>query len=358
MIWNQQGGKKAPGIAIAEAMAGAKDYGVPAGIILGTIERESNFRLGLVSSAGAVGPCQFKQKFADDYYRYAGFSFDLEGWDSVRGLAAVLLKYSQWAVSRHGMTGDDVWRYALCAHRWGQNDARCLSPRTQKRVLDVEAAMRRNGVWYTKAGEQVTSQMNVAQKAVQWALGKVGCTYSQVQRAQAGVFDCSSLVARAYSAHGMSWKHVGRDIPLSCEEVYSDQFELLWPADYASIGKKLGGITQLSLANQPGDLQFLCTSSTTSRRNKITHVTMVTDEDTIVHARSTKYGVRTDKLSLYAGKVCAVVRYNPDGKLCKGMKGLRVAALQIQLNQRGAGLTVDGEYGARTADAAAKYGEA
>ena len=40
----------------------------------------------------------------------------------------------------------------------------------------------------------------LAQSAVDWALTKVGCAYSQARRTQENIFDCSSLVARAYSA--------------------------------------------------------------------------------------------------------------------------------------------------------------
>ena len=76
-MWKQANGSAAPSEAVTVAQAASAEFGVPAGILLGTVERESNFRLGLVSSAGAVGPCQFKRGYTEDYYRYAGFSFDL-----------------------------------------------------------------------------------------------------------------------------------------------------------------------------------------------------------------------------------------------------------------------------------------
>ena len=41
---------------------------------------------------------------------------------------------------------------------------------------------------------------SLAQSAVDWALSKVGCAYSQAQRTQENIFDCSSLVARAFFA--------------------------------------------------------------------------------------------------------------------------------------------------------------
>ena len=43
------------------------------------------------------------------------------------------------------------------------------------------------------------SYTTLAQSAVDWALSKVGCVYSQAKRAQEDIFDCSSLVARACS---------------------------------------------------------------------------------------------------------------------------------------------------------------
>lgn len=359
MIWKQANGTRANQDMVDTAVKAAAEFDVPVGIILGTIERESNFRLGLVSSAGAVGPCQFKPKYAEDYYRYAGFKFDLSGLDSIRGLAAVYKTYAGWATSRHNFTGDDRWRYALAAHRWGQTSQQATQLITAGRVEDVEKAMKRNEVWYseTVSTVPVIEDAATAEKAVSWAKDKVGCEYSQARRDQVNVFDCSSLVARAYSAQGVDWGCVGKKIPLSCEEVYSDQFELLWPTEYSKIGKTFGRDAVVNKAKQPGDLQFICTSSKTSRANKITHVAMVASAQTIVHARGTKYGVRLDDIALYKGKVCAVCRYNPDAPLRRGMRGLRVKAYQEWLNERGAKLDADGVYGLKTEKAAKKYGE-
>ena len=148
------------------------------------------------------------------------------------------------------------------------------------------------------------SYTSLAQSTADWALSKVGCAYSQARRTQENIFDCSSLVARAYSAQGKRWKY-GGSVPTSNKEIYDDDFELLWPATYAQIGKSFGGASVINMAKQPGDLQFLCTDSGTSRANKITHVTMVATPTQIVHARGTKYGVCTNSISLYAGKVSA-----------------------------------------------------
>ena len=193
-----------------------------------------------------------------------------------------------------------------------------------------------------------------AQAAAQWAYSKVGCAYSQAQRLQSNVFDCSSLVARAYTAVGKKWKYGGA-VPISMYLVYDDDFELLWPADYSLIGKELGGGKVLDLARRSGDLQFLCTDRNTNRANRITHVAMVVNEKEIVHARGTKYGIRTDDLSLYADKVCAVSRYNPSCDLRMGMCGRRTLALQKALNLCGADLSEDDEFGQMTQKAVALY---
>lgn len=356
MIWIRKNSKNAPDAAVEVAAAAAAQMEVPVGILLGTVECESDFRLGLTSSAGAVGPCQFLPKYQDDYFRYAGFTFDLFGWDSIRGLAGVYVFYANLGAKRYGFKGEDCWRYALLSHRYGQNSEKAKTLARADRIVDVEAAMRRNGVWYTAVQPQ-DDDAETARKAVQWALDKLGSPYSQAKRGQEGIFDCSSLVARAYSAQGVSWDLVGSKIPTSTQEVYSDQFELLWPESYDKIGKTLGGASVLRQAVQPGDLQFLCTDKSTTRGNRITHVTLVVDDQTIVHARSTRYGVRKDPLTLYAGKACALLRYNPQTPLRPGMRGLRVAALQKRLNEKGAGLKVDGVYSSATEAAVRKYGE-
>ena len=165
-----------------------------------------------------------------------------------------------------------------------------------------------------RTGVTSVSYTTLAQSTADWALSKVGCAYSQAQRTQENIFDCSSLVARAYSAQGKRWKY-GGSVPTSNKEIYDDDFELLWPATYAQIGKSFGGASVINMAKQPGDLQFLCTDSGTSRANKITHVTMVATPTQIVHARGTKYGVCTNSISLYAAKVFALALFHAQKRL-------------------------------------------
>ena len=364
MIWKKRNGRAAPAEAVETAARAAAEFAVPVGILLGTVECESDFRLDAVSSAGAVGPCQFLPKYAEDYYRYAGFRFDLESWESVAGMAAVYAYYAKLGQERFGYTGEDGWRYALLSHRYGQNSRQAKTlDCTTDRIRDVEGMMRANGLWYKEDDEAEKEEEKTmldaektAKAAAKWALSKVGCRYSQAERTKKDAFDCSSLVARAYSAQGVSWDLVGSEVPNSTQEVYSDQFLLLWPEDYDDIGKKLGGKDVLEQATQAGDLQFLCTDSDTTRSNRITHVAMVSGKDEIVHARSTKYGVCTNDLDLYAGKVCAVARFDPSAPLRRGMRGLRVKALQELLSEQGAKLEADGIFGPATEKAADKYG--
>lgn len=358
MEWRTEEGGQAPQEAVDRAENAAREFGVPVGILLGTCECETDFRLGLVSSAGAVGPCQFLPKYAADYYRYAGFVFDLEGWDALRGAAAVFLTYASWGRERHGLQGEDAWRFAVSAHRYGQNSQTCLD-RQNKRVMDIEAHMRRNGLWYdgdTEAGDAEQGEAaQIAAQAAAWALDKLGCRYSQADRLEEDAFDCSSLVARAYAAQGVVWGCQGAPVPTSNREVYDDHFRLLWPESYDQIGQTFGGKDVLALADRPGDLQFLCTDRSTSRANRITHVALVAGDGRIVHARGKAYGVRQDERGLYAGKVCALTRYDPEAPLRQGMQGGRVKALQHALNARGAALEEDGIYGEKTAQAYAKH---
>ena len=361
MIWKKRNGRAAPAEAVEAAERGAAEFAVPVGILLGTVECESDFRLGLTSSAGAVGPCQFLPKYAEDYYRYAGFRFDLESWESIAGMAAVYAYYAKLGQERFGYTGEDGWRYALLSHRYGQNSRQAKTlDCTTDRIRDVEGMMRANGLWYEEEEQEEEKTMldaeKIAKTAAKWALSKVGCRYSQAERTKKDVFDCSSLVARAYGAQGVSWELVGSEVPNSTQEVYSDQFLLLWPESYEEIGVELGGRDVLKKATRPGDLQFLCTDADTTRSNRITHVAMVAGKDEIVHARSTKYGVCTNDLDLYAGKACAVVRFDPSAPLRRGMRGLRVKALQELLNEQGAKLETDGIFGPATEKAADKYG--
>lgn len=193
--------------------------------------------------------------------------------------------------------------------------------------------------------EKIISE--IAKDASEWALSKVGCAYSQTKRTDERAFDCSSLVARAFTAQGKKWKY-GGEVPTSDKEPYDDEFELIWPHAYEDIGKSFGGKKVIHMANMVGDLQFICTDQETKRKNRITHVAMIVSDREIVHARSKRYGVCIDELNHYNGKICALTRYNPKCALRRGMKGFRTIELQKKLNRVGAGLIIDGDFGPKT----------
>ncbi|MDD3029878.1 MAG: peptidoglycan-binding protein [Alphaproteobacteria bacterium] len=205
--------------------------------------------------------------------------------------------------------------------------------------------------------------MNIAEvreNATLEALKCVGLQYSQAKRLQKAYRDCSSLVARAYTTAGHEWGCYGRPVPRSLEEVYDDGFQLVWPEnnDYASIGKSLPTSSSIrkKIDLQRSDLLFAATKGTAStRKNKIEHVVMLTSATRIVHARGTAYGVREDNVSLYDAKICAVARFNPLCDLVKGHVGSRTKALQEALNQNGATLTVDRDFGSKTLAAVQAY---
>ena len=85
---------------------------------------------------------------------------------------------------------------------------------------------------------------------------------------------------------------------------------------------------------------------------------MVVSSAEIVHARGRAYGVCVSGINHYAGKVCAVARYNPSCTLRPGMKGYRTLALQKKLNDMGYSLSPDGDYGAKTVEAVKAYQKA
>jgi len=146
---------------------------------------------------------------------------------------------------------------------------------------------------------------------------------------------------------------------LSLNQPYEDDFELLYPPnnDYARITNPLPTSSSLlgSLGLQRGDVLFKA-DLTSTRKNRIEHVVLMTSKDRIVHARGAAWGVRRDDASLYAQRVAAVTRYNPNCPLVPGHKGNRVRALQRALNERiKAGINVDGDFGGKTRDAVRAY---
>lgn len=158
--------------------------------------------------------------------------------------------------------------------------------------------------------------MSKALDALNWAETKIGARYSQADRWGENVFDCSSLVYRAFHAAGVPLVHKdsGQAISTSTSEVYAAGFDLLYPSGYSVIGKSLPTSSTLlsSIGLLPGDLIFY-NYGNTDRINKITHVSIYAGNDQIVHARNTQLGVRFDSYTYMNTRVCAVTRYKEDG---------------------------------------------
>lgn len=122
----------------------------------------------------------------------------------------------------------------------------------------------------------------VAGKAAEWACSKVGCAYDKNHRFDENIFDCSSLVYRAY-------KTVGVDISWHGATTAAEEARGL-----EARGCQIG-YSEL----KTGDLVFF-SSEVNNRYKNITHVAMYIGNGQIVHARNKKMGVRTDSLDIYS----------------------------------------------------------
>jgi GH25 family lysozyme M1 (1,4-beta-N-acetylmuramidase) len=197
------------------------------------------------------------------------------------------------------------------------------------------------------------------EQGVKNALSCVGMKYSQARRMWDDYRDCSSLIARAMIQAGYEYGCAGRPVPRSLEQVYEDGYELIYPANdaYNKIGKSLPTKSSV-LANaglMRGDVIFVGWESS-SRANNIEHVVLMYDDKNIVHARGTAWGVRKDKATIYADKVCAITRFNPLCDLVVGHYGNRVRVLQKALNNAlKLNLKVDGQFGSNTRSAVLKF---
>ncbi len=157
--------------------------------------------------------------------------------------------------------------------------------------------------------------MKTTEKVVQYAVSKLGCRYSQSERMKENVFDCSSLVARAYQAAGYTFQ---TEQNTSCYLVYDPQFDLIYPDVTKALGKKLTSVEALmqnaSYKPQAGDLLFFRTSARRDSFNKITHVAIVESASSMIHARSVEHGVVRTALHLYGGGVVAALRFQEAGE--------------------------------------------
>lgn len=119
-------------------------------------------------------------------------------------------------------------------------------------------------------------------RVCEWAVSKVGCGYDQNNRFGANTFDCSSLVYRAYQAHGINISYAGSTTAAEEARGLVDR------------GCQIG-YEQL----RQGDLIFYQFGGNNGRYKNISHVVMYIGNGQIVHARSRSTGVRVDPLSLF-----------------------------------------------------------
>lgn len=153
------------------------------------------------------------------------------------------------------------------------------------------------------------SKKSIPENLVAYCKAQIGCSYSQQNRfgKNPNVFDCSSLVYR-----GMEQQGYKMTSSVSTYEVYDKGFKLLYPTKESDLGKKLTSIAAQRKAGytpMAGDVVYINTIANTPRKNKITHVVVVCDDKSIVHARGTAYGVRMDSIDLYGSKIVAITRF-------------------------------------------------
>lgn len=188
--------------------------------------------------------------------------------------------------------------------------------------------------------------------------------YSRTKRMEEGYADCASIVYRAYKAAGIKLTVAHST---STYEVYAEEFRLLWPARYEDIGKKYAPkniLQQLGVSG--GEHVFYCTDSSTTRANKITHVSTVrAGGKQIVHARNTTVDVCFNDISYSNDRIVAVVEYvGADATpvisrvLKKGCKGEDVRAVQAKLIELGYNCGkdgADGKFGKQTQNGVNAY---
>ena len=129
--------------------------------------------------------------------------------------------------------------------------------------------------------------------AIQYAIQQVGCQYDQSRRMNKNpnIFDCSSLVFRAYASAGWG---VGAAVNASWAPTAAIECQTLQNA-----GCEVKGGIDFAL---PGDLIFF--KNDRSNPNKVSHVAMYVGNGCIVHASSPTVGVVYKKMSeQYKGSI-------------------------------------------------------
>lgn len=194
------------------------------------------------------------------------------------------------------------------------------------------------------------------EKMIGWMQRNASLLYDQPKRMQPGFADCSSFVFRAGMAAGKGdWCNEQGNAPTSSKEVYDADYRLVWPQSYGQIGKAYLKAKQIAAFRQRGALVFTNTVSTT-RKNKITHVSTLLGDGTMIQTANKRRNVETVPETKY-DRVCAIIVPDTAAELCLGQKGGRVKALQAWLRQQGASVAQDGIFGKKTLAAVQRFGQ-
>ena len=135
---------------------------------------------------------------------------------------------------------------------------------------------------------------NTGSKIVAEALSKVGCRYSQAERWEEGVYDCSSFIWRILQS-------VGIDLSTICSGSTA--------AEECRGMVNAGLVVPLSEI-QPGDVIFY-SDHVNGRYRNVTHVAFYAGNGQIVHAASAKSGVKVGNF-YKSGLVCVCRPYKAE----------------------------------------------
>ena len=135
------------------------------------------------------------------------------------------------------------------------------------------------------------------QQIVKYAMSAVGCKYSQAHRLEEGIYDCSSLCARAYLTLGIQFGSKYSTSSSMCKYLVDHGCEI--------------STSYNSSSAQPGDLIFWRdtwnAADINSRYRRVTHVSIYVGNGQMVSAASTKSGVVYKEVNL-KDKIVSVCR--------------------------------------------------
>ena len=162
------------------------------------------------------------------------------------------------------------------------------------------------------------SENQIIMSALYCAQSLLGMGYSRKRRYRFykdGSADCSSFVYACFLYAGLALKNGIKHNRVSCAQVYSQDFDLLFPDNYDEIGKTFAieGFFK-EFGWRPGDIVFYCNDKSTKRRNKITHVALCKDDRHIIHCGNNDEKTCIKDISYGDGNIVAVIRLK-DGVL-------------------------------------------